>query len=59
LSKLTAQEDFEIGYYLTSKGFMVISALKNEAVLLITAEGRENTGKVLRLTQQLVKDYKG
>ena len=57
LTTVSAESDFTTGYHLNSSGFMVISDLGDEAVLLVIAKGRENTGEVLRLAQQLVKAY--
>ena len=57
LTSLSAESQFSTGYHLNDSGFMVISDLGDEAVLLVIAKGRENTGKVLRLAQQLVDDY--
>ncbi len=57
LTSLSAESEFTTGYHLNKEGFMVISDLGDEAVLLVIAKGRENTGKVLRLAQQFVKEY--
>lgn len=56
-TKFSTEEDFNIGFYLTSGGFMVITALKTEAMIQVVAKGRENIAIVLRLVQTLVKDY--
>ena len=49
--------DFQIGYYLTDRGFMVIITLGEDAIIQILARGRQNTGIVLRLAQSLRSEY--
>jgi predicted regulator of Ras-like GTPase activity (Roadblock/LC7/MglB family) len=57
LAEKTAGSDFQIGYYLTDKGFMAITTLGNEAVFQVVVKGRNNTGAVLRELQKLRDSY--
>ena len=57
LSGQAADSEFQIGYYLTKDGFMVIALLGEEAVLQVVAKSRKNTGIVLREVQRLRDKY--
>lgn len=56
-TKFSTGEDFNIGFYLTSGGFMVITALQTEAMIQVVAKGRKNVATILRLVQTLAMDY--